>query len=296
MDEDPPIMFIYLDTVLWNKLCDERVDAPKLIAALSSRNKQLVVGTEAIYEMAKTFKRNPDRGKELFASLKTFTDLGIPCPRPNPNILRSEAELALSSSQQQVNIFLNAEDYQNMQQEVDKLSRGILDHRAEQFIESRKQLAASTRAAMSAQYGIPSTLKARLSGISVSDLEKWLKREVERSGRRILKEHFKELFPDLRPRQLTIIAKKLLSSPRFRLSNATVRADLYTNWRTASTESMPRDLLPDLDHVVTASYFDVYATMETGQAKYASLILKRTTRIEIYDGNLPVSKWLDHIR
>ena len=51
MDEDPPIMFIYLDTVLWNKLCDERVDAPKLIAALSSRYKQLVVGTEAIYEM-----------------------------------------------------------------------------------------------------------------------------------------------------------------------------------------------------------------------------------------------------
>src|SRR5439155_1065620 len=105
----------------WTQLKDIALHN-RWIAALSSRNKQLVVGTEAIYEMAKTFKRNPDRGKELFASLKTFTDLGIPCPRPNPNILRSEAELALSSSQQQVNIFLNAEDYQNMQQEVDKLS------------------------------------------------------------------------------------------------------------------------------------------------------------------------------
>jgi hypothetical protein len=285
---------IYLDTVLWNKLCDERADAPKLIAALSTRNKQLVVGTEAIYEMAKTFKGNPDRGKELFASLKTFTDLGIPCPRPNPNILRSEAELAFSGDRQQVNIFLNPEDYQNMQEEVDKLSRGILDQRAEQFIESRKQLAAISRAAMSAHYQIPSTLKVRLSGISVPDLEKWLRKEVARSGRRILKEHFKELLPDLQPRRLTIIAKKLLSSPRFLLSHAVVRADLYTNWRTADTESMPRDLLPDLDHVVTASYFDVYATMEAGQSKYASLILKQTS-IAIYDGKLPLSEWLESL-
>jgi hypothetical protein len=59
----------------------------------------------------------------------------------------------------------------------------------------------------------------------------------------------------------------------------------------AVTESMPRDLLPDLDHVVTASYFDVYATMEAGQAKYAPLILKKT-RIAICDGKIPLSDWL----
>ncbi len=134
----------------------------------------------------------------------------------------------------------------------------------------------------------------RLSRISVSDLERELRKEVEKSGRLILKEHLGALLPGLRPRRLTIIAKKLLGSRRFRLSNAVVRADLYANWRTAGTESMPRDLLPDLDHLVTAIYFDVYATMEAGQAKYAKLILKQT-EIAIYDGTLPVSKWLESL-
>jgi len=55
-----------------------------------------------------------------------------------------------------------------------------------------------------------------------------------------------------------------------------------------------RDLLPDLDHVITASYFDVYATMESAQAKYASLFLKNT-RIAIYDGKVPVAEWLESL-
>jgi len=285
---------IYLDTVLWNKLCDENADAQSLMAALSSRNRQLVLGTEAIYEIAKTFTANPDRGKELFSYVKNFAERGILCPRPNPNILRSEAELALSGDREDVNLFLVPEDYRNMQDAVDKLSRGILDQRANQSIETHKQLAGSERAAMSSQYRIPSVLKTRLSRISVSDLERELRKEVEKSGRLILKQRLGALLPDLQPKRLTIIAKKLLGSRRFRLSNAVVRADLYANWRTAGTESMPRDLLPDLDHLVTATCFDVYATKEAGQAKYASLILKQT-KIAIYDGTLPPSRWLESL-
>jgi len=36
--------------MLWDRLCDEGVDAQKLMAALSAKNKQLVLGTEVIYE------------------------------------------------------------------------------------------------------------------------------------------------------------------------------------------------------------------------------------------------------
>jgi hypothetical protein len=57
---------------------------------------------------------------------------------------------------------------------------------------------------------------------------------------------------------------------------------------------MPRDLLPDLDHVVTESYFDVYATKEASQAKYAALVLGKT-KIAIYDGKLPIAKWLESL-
>jgi hypothetical protein len=57
---------------------------------------------------------------------------------------------------------------------------------------------------------------------------------------------------------------------------------------------MPRDLLPDLDHIVTASYFNVYATKEAAQGKYAHLVL-RNTSAAIYDGKLPISAWLESV-
>jgi hypothetical protein len=180
-----------------------------------------------------------------------------------------------------------------MQEEVDKLSRGTFDKRAQRGVESRMQLAASERAAMNGQYSIPSTLKARLSSISPpTALEQWLRKEVKRVGRRLLKERLRVRFPEWNGRQRTIVAKKLLASSRCPLSRTVVRADLYANWRTAQSGSMSRDLLPDLDHVVTASYFDVCATMEAAQARYAPLLLKNT-RIAIYDGKVPVAEWLE---
>jgi hypothetical protein len=95
------------------------------------------------------------------------------------------------------------------------------------------------------------------------------------------------------PRKISMASKRLLASQRFRLSHAVVRADLYGNWRTANSGSMPRDLLPDLDHIVTASYFDVYATKEAGQGKYAPLVLAKTA-IAVYDGKV-ISIWLERL-
>jgi hypothetical protein len=83
-----PRTTIYLDTMLWNELCDQNVDAVALITALTAQGKVLVLGAEALYEMAKTFKSNPTRGKELFAYLKKFTDLGILGVRDNPMLRR----------------------------------------------------------------------------------------------------------------------------------------------------------------------------------------------------------------
>jgi hypothetical protein len=97
--------FIYLDTMVWNKLCDDAVDAEELMAALAKNNKQLVLGTEAIYEIAKTFRTNPARGQQLFAYLKTYTDRRILCTRDNPLILDCEAELVLSAASNECDPF-----------------------------------------------------------------------------------------------------------------------------------------------------------------------------------------------
>ena len=287
-------MMIYLDTMLWNELCDQNVDAAALISALTAQGKRLVLGAEAMYEMAKTFKSNPTRGKQLFAYLKTFTDQGIQGVRDNPRLLLAEADAAMNGTKVDVDAFWDPVNQANMQREIEKLSNGIVDKKAEDAIESRTKLAATERADISSHYGGKSALKARLSRVSPTDLPKWIVKEAKRAGRFILKQHLAKLLPGGQPRQIAIAATRLLSNRRFRLSQAVVAADLYGNWRTANTGSMPRDLLPDLDHVVTASYFDVYATKELSQAKYAPLVLGKT-KIAIYDATVPIAKWLESL-
>jgi hypothetical protein len=282
-------LLIYLDTVLWNALCDEGADAKSLISALSTKHNELVLGHEAIYEMAKTFGPNPVRGRELFAYVRTFTELGILCPIENPEILRRESKMAWRGDQEQFDIFLKPADYLRLQQEVDKLSRGVIDQRVDRVIKSRKQFAADERAETSARYAIASSLKARLSRLSERDLEKEAKGML---GRRVLSDHLQTLYPESATRKFVI--KRLLASPQYRFSNAVVRADVYANWRTVRNKSMPRDLLPDLDHIVAASYFDVYATKEAAHGKYAPLVLKRT-RVAIWNGQGSVSAWLNSL-
>lgn len=287
-----PPRLIYLDTMLWNELCDHNVDPAALTSSLAAHDKVLVLGAEAIYEMAKTFKSNPTRGKELFAYLKKFTDLGIPGVKDNPMLLVAEADSAMNGGNADVDVFWNAVNYANMRMEVEKLSNGVVEKKTEEFIESRRQLAAIERAAISSHYGGTSALKDRLSLVSPTDFPRWVSKEAQRSGRFILKQHLAKLLPGGQPRQIAIAAKRMLASRRFRLSHAVVRADLYGNWRAANRDSMPRDLLPDLDHIVTASYFDVYATKEEAQGRYAPIVLGKTA-IAIYEGKLPIATWLE---
>jgi hypothetical protein len=289
-----PRMTIYLDTMLWNELCDQNVDSAALTSSLAAQGKVLVLGAEAIYEMAKTFKSNPTRGKELFAYLKKFTDLGIPGVKDNPMLLIAEADAAMNGRNADFDVFWDAVNYANMQKEVEKLSNGVVEKKAEEFIESRRQLAAIERAAISSHYGGTSALKQRLARVSPTDFPRWVSKEAQRSGRFILKQHLAKLMSGGQPRQIAIAAKRMLASRRFRLSHAVVRADLYGNWRAANSGSMPRDLLPDLDHIVTASYFDVYATKEAAQGKYAPVVLGETA-IAIYDEKVPISTWLESL-
>jgi hypothetical protein len=289
-----PRMTIYLDTMLWDELCDQKVDAAAVTSALAAQGKVLVLGAEVMYELAKTFKLNPTRDNELFACLKKFTDLGILAVKDNPKLLLAEADSAMGGTGGKVAVFWEPINYTRMQQEIEKLSEGIVDKKAQEFIESRRQLAASERAGISSQYARTSALRARLLRVAPTGLNRWITNEAKRSGRFILKQHLAQLLPGGQPRQIAIATKRLLASQRFRLSHAVVRADLYGNWRAANSGSMPRDLLPNLDHIVTAWYFDVYATKEAAQGKYAHVVFGQTA-IAIYDGKVPISTWLESL-
>jgi hypothetical protein len=179
-----PRMTIYLDTMLWNELCDQNADATTLTSSLAAQNKALVIGAEAIYEMAKTFKSNPNRGKELFRCLKKFTDTGVPGVKDNPMLLLAEADLAMSGRKVDVEVFWDEVNAASMRKQIEKLSNGIVDEKATELIESRLRLAATERMGISSHYAGTSTLKSRLSRVSPTDLSKWITKEAQRSAHR----------------------------------------------------------------------------------------------------------------
>ena len=67
-----------------------------------------------------------------------------------------------------------------VQNEIVKLSNGIVDKAAEDAIESRRRLAATERAGLSSHYGSTSALKSRLSRVSPTDLPKWITEGAKR--------------------------------------------------------------------------------------------------------------------
>jgi hypothetical protein len=134
-------VLIYADTSVWNALCDESVDAGRLTKDLTRQRAQLILGTDAVYEMAKTFKGSrstaQQRGKELFSYLKQYVQLRIHLLRQTDDLLREEAK-HVTKETKNPQLFYGSADYEKLVAEVDKLARGVFDSRAAEFIPLRE--------------------------------------------------------------------------------------------------------------------------------------------------------------
>jgi hypothetical protein len=286
-------MLIYLDTMLWNRLCDEDAEPAQIIEQLSKKNAQVVLSTQIIYELAKTFTSKKtaarDRAIRLFSFLVPFAKLRTPCMKMNPTILVEEAHFSVGG-QHSIEVFLPENDYRNMEREVEKLSQGIFEPRVGSFIASREKQAADLR------FGTVNHLakvapRQRNLLTSAEDNKAWFTRMLRIFGRQLIREHLILQFPAEPLKRMTLVAKRLIASRACRLSHAVVAADLYVYSRAARNQAVPRDLLPDLDHMVNASHCDMYLTAEAGQGKYGPLILRNTT-LAVYDQSTPVRDWL----
>ncbi len=290
-------MLIYLDTVLWNRLCDHEVDSSQLIKALAQNGAKPVLGAEAVYELARAFqgknKEPHERGKQLFSYLRGFVHSRIPCVQSTHNLLTDEANIADGSREEAPEVFLDTEQYSNLEKEVEKLSQGSFDSRANEFLKKRKAEAETARSDIVAYYQDARTapLLKRMAAVPPHDVGRWIRREIPRNGRRVLRGHLARVFPGSQGRELTWIAKQLLASSRYRIANALTRADLYTNWRFSQSGSVSRDVPSDTYHIVNAAYCDVYATCEHGQAKYAPMVLTKT-KFALCERDVALSSWL----
>lgn len=286
-------MNIYQETSLWNALCDQPIDPPILMSALTSKNAKLFFGYHCGTEMAKTFLgygQAANRGRQLFSCLRRFMDAGAACAKQNLDFLPEE--LSALEPGKTVDPFISAEEYAELKKQVDKLTDGTLDEEAERIIRDRIAFAQRTRKDQVQHLETRDDMKEELKTVRPEDLPRWLDEKIMTPvDAAILANHIIRIYTNAPTEEVFAYAKALLANPGFRFARGVVRADLYYNWRCANRGSNPPDLIDDMFYVLNATYCDVYATKDKKQLEYAGLLLTAGTRVEIYTSG-PVDQWL----
>jgi hypothetical protein len=281
-------MNVYLDTNLWNELLNQNIDPPSLHAALSQRGKQLALGDQTIYELARTFAVNHQKGQELFRYIKQFADTGITVTLDIQELLHREAK----AHGQPIEPFAIGAEYQAFLAEIDKLAAGIVDATVQQDAALRQQSVPTNRNAQKTHLVNRPDKQSDFLLIDEGQLEDWMASIMQKiDGAAILTGQLIKMLgiPDV---LAVLCAQKLISLPSTRIAKGLVRADLYFNWRGAHMGSIKQDLQHDMHHVLSSSYCDVYATKEANQARYAHLLLTPATRVCIYENKIPIDDWL----
>jgi hypothetical protein len=267
------------------------------VGRLASRGAYLAPGIHIFYELAKTF-RNPDRqaqdrGKKLFSYFKRFIEANTHCVKDNMELLAREM-WALKLRTPVTETLLSKEDRVLVFEESDKLANGELSERGGKFLEEQGEFASTTRSNQVQHLKRRADMKRYLKSISPNELEKWLQRETTSpAGITILTHHIQGRFPEIPVEQAAEYASALLAPPAKRFARGVIRSDLYYNWRCAYRDSVPKDLIDDMYHVLNSIYCDVYATGEKRQAEYAHLLLTSNTEVAIYTDAIPVVQWIE---
>src|SRR6266566_4705724 len=265
--------YLYADTSIWNLLHDQNADPHSLCLALANRGVSFAIGFNVLYEVAKQFFSGTDeateRGRELFAYINRYLDLRIPILKENSSLLIEEA-LDVTETERMESCFRNGSQYQKAVQEIEKLRKGVVAPETARFFEGRKSEARASRASIRDHLGTRPDLTAALRGISEGALPAFVQSaSVGPPGRFLLMGHLRREFRSNSHDELARVAELLLESPRYRLSHAMTRTDLYLNWRCVNRGSIRSDLPDDTFHVVSAAYCDVFATTEADQVSIA---------------------------
>jgi hypothetical protein len=291
-----PPKLIYMDTNLWNALCDQSVSPARMVENLASQNARLTLGNESVYEMAKTFRDSGDEGRArgiaLFSHVYQYLAEQIPFVRVNMELVAAEM-WALQRGSSIPETFLNPGDYETTRVELENLAHGNLSQRVMEHIERRVASAEAIRSGQIAYLKAWPDVKRQLTSVSPEQFPQWLEVELQsQASREHLAGQIKEYFSEATLEETAEWAQALLGSPIGRVSKAIVRRTLYYNWRCAHRESVSKDIYFDSNHILNANYADMYATKESKQMEYARLLLTPSTRIAIYDGVQDIEQWL----
>jgi hypothetical protein len=279
-------MTIYLDTNIWNALCDQAVDPSRLGATLVARKAKLVLSYHTAYELLKTFRGSSAqarlRGAQLFSYLGAhLVGDHITCAHELLELLGFEMA-AVVGRIPAPDPFVSKPGLTEMISEVRRLAGGDFSAQADAFVNERLRLSSAARSGQRSHTEARPDMRDKLRDISTDKLAAWLMDSTATAtptALSLLSDKIRYRFSEATLADSLSYARVLLESQTFRTAKALVRADLYFNWRCAHRGSIPKDLYDDMYHVMAAIYCDAYVTKEPAQAEYAHLLLTQTTSV-----------------
>src|SRR5437879_5820503 len=118
--------YLYADTSIWNRLCDQDADPNELFSALALRDIGFAIGFNVLYEMAKPFftgtEHATERGRKLLGYMKHYLSLQVPIVKENWLLLVEEA-LDVTGTAPMKSCFRNSSQYEGVIKEIDRLIR-----------------------------------------------------------------------------------------------------------------------------------------------------------------------------
>jgi hypothetical protein len=290
-------MLIYLDTVLWNTLWNQKIDPDKIKKSLAYRRAHVVPGPHVLYELLKTFHSSrglAERGRGLLSYFGEFIGPDTPAAKDNQELLTAEID-AIRNGPAAAEMFLSRAGRDAIRIEIENLAMGVLSDQAEAFLAAQKAFASKTRLGQKEHLQVRDDIKTELKSVSPEGLADWLRTTaLSPVGIAILTRHLQRFINGVSTAIAIDLASNLLATPVKPFARGVVRADLYYNWRCANRDSVPKDLIDDMYHVLNSMYCDLYATAERKQAEYAHLLLTNT-KVAVYDGATPVGQWIESL-
>jgi len=288
---------IYLDTNIWNRLCDGDIEPMPFLESLKAKDACLALSQQAVYELAKTYKAKSERGRQLFQYLKSYVDVGVDVDsgflvvHSNMEQLRSEVK-AIYASASKVSPSYGPVEYKELKVAVDELAAGVVVEKAQAYLVERQLFSESSRTNPATFFVERPELRARYQQIPQEGLPAWLESTLHSGvGIELLERHLIRICSPA-PYET---ADRLLRRPGSLMARALVRADLLANWKGATTtttsKTVPRDLMEDMYHVTNAVYCSVYAVAD-GHQWHARHLLSSHTQEAVYGGTGPIDQWL----
>jgi hypothetical protein len=290
---------IYIDTSIWNLLCDQKADPPRLIALLSALNFRLAIGINAYVELLNSFfGKRPHRARPLLECLNQFIEAGVPIADSWEKWLVEEADIVMGR-QGVLSLFLSDREQRN----VASWTKGLLHHDPPRELRDRlmKRREQTARLIVSAKESLLNQpdIVAELRSVARENLPTFLELEgCSARGHDLLARYLPHVFATIQKPLLVspvLLASALLSRKTNKAAFGIVRSDIFRNWRAAQCDEINfRACVPeDSYHVANASYFDVFVTEDTDGQADAAMYAVPGIRVLIYCNRaFPISEWL----